>query len=157
MLPPAPSDYEELNARHAEAGELVVVGIDDRGRDIALAPAAALAWSHMQEASQQEDVRPRILSGFRSVARQAEIMADMLESGISLEEVLHRLAYPGFSEHHTGRAIDFASSDPRYLRVTFDETAEYAWLCAHARDFGFFLSYPRDSEHLFEPGHWFLR
>jgi D-alanyl-D-alanine carboxypeptidase len=42
------------------------------------------------------------------------------------------------------------------LEVDFEQTAAFAWLTAHAHEFGFRLSYPRGNEWGFqyEPWHW---
>lgn len=114
------------------------------------------AWEQMNESAARAKVSLVGLSGFRSVARQAEIIRGKLRSGQLIDDILEVSAAPGFSEHHTGRAIDIGTPNDPPLEVSFVQTAAYAWLEANAAAFGFRLSYPRDNPHgiSFEPWHW---
>src|SRR6266513_4352766 len=91
---------------HPEAQELVVAETGDDGREYLLAPAAAAKWREMNDASLTDGVVIKIGSAFRSVDRQAEIIRAKLSEGLSLDAVLCVSAPPGYSEHHSGRAID---------------------------------------------------
>lgn len=146
-------------ARHEEATELVPVGLDVFGREQRLAPGAAAAWGAMREIAARAGVRLLLVSGFRSVARQREIVQRKLARGIPWEEILRVSAYPGYSEHHTGRAIDLGSPDCAHLSEAFELTREFRWLGEHARRCGFTLSYPRGGDRgvIYEPWHWLWR
>jgi D-alanyl-D-alanine carboxypeptidase len=93
------------------------------------------------------------------VARQREIVQRKLAKGLSWEEILRVSAYPGFSEHHTGRAVDVGSPENvRHLEESFELTAEYSWLVRRAEEFGFTQSYPRGRSGVaYEPWHWLWR
>lgn len=155
-LPPPPSGYENRVPRFAEETRLCDVGRDAFGREVRLAVDAAAAWTAMRAEAQQAGVMLLLLSGFRSVERQAEIVRKKLAAGQALADILRVNAYPGFSEHHTGRAVDVGSADCAHLSEAFETTREFAWLCQHAAQFGFKLSYPRDNPHgiSYEPWHW---
>ena len=159
QLPPPPVGYQERMPRFDEALDLRVVGQNPFGRDVLLAETAANAWIEMLSASIEDGVRLLLLSGYRSMFRQAEIVRGKLDSGMLLEAILQVNAYPGFSEHHTGRAIDFGSPDCEHFTEAFETTKEFAWLNSHAGQYGFALSYPRLNTHgiVFEPWHWRLR
>lgn len=153
-----PPGYEIRMPRFVEAADLCPAGPDAFGRETLLTPATAEAWRAMQQAAARaEGVELLLLSGFRSIERQTQIVQKKLEAGISLDEILKVNAYPGHSEHHTGRAIDIGSPDCEHLTEAFETTKEYAWLAAHAAGFGFSLSYPRANQHgiAFEPWHWY--
>ncbi len=139
-----------------EATTLVVVGCDAFGRELRLAPEAAAAWVALREAAEADGVRLLALSGFRSVARQREIVGRKLAAGIPWPEILRVSACPGHSEHHTGCAIDLGSPACEHLAETFEGTREFRWLGAHASRFGFALSYPRNNASgvTYEPWHW---
>ncbi|MDB4473563.1 D-alanyl-D-alanine carboxypeptidase family protein [Opitutaceae bacterium] len=139
-----------------EASELHSVGLDVHGREVQLTPDAALAWSKMKRASEADAVELQLISGFRSVARQHEIFERKLSNGDSLEEILRVSAYPAFSEHHTGRAVDIGSPYAEHLTEEFEATPEFRWLSRHAAVFGFILSYPKNNPHgiVYEPWHW---
>ena len=119
------------------------------------APAAA-AWFRLNAAAAADQVALMPLSGFRSVSRQLEIFRRKLASGLSLNEILRLNAAPGYSEHHTGRAIDVSTPGNRPFAESFGDTPAFHWLIRHGAEFGFHLSYPRDNPHgiSYEPWHW---
>lgn len=146
--------------RQREARALVSVGRapDDR-KIVHLAPPAAAAWQRMRAAAARDGIVLLPLSGFRSVARQTRIIRAKLATGRTLESILQFVAAPGYSEHHTGRAIDIGSPDGAGLEEAFARTAAFRWLRRHAMKFGFHLSYPRRNRHGigYEPWHWCWR
>lgn len=154
-----PADYAAK--RHLqlqpEADQLVSVGLDDAGRDCLLSPQAAEAWKTMQSRARVYGIELIPLSGFRGVDRQAEIIRGKLALGETIDEVLRSIAAPGYSEHHTGRAIDVGTTGVLPLEEAFATTAAYSWLARHGGHFGFRLSYPRNNRHgfIYEPWHWF--
>ncbi len=155
-LPALPPDYGSRLPLHPEATELAGVGLDVFGRELRLDPRAAAAWVAMREAAARVDVRLLAISGFRSVARQREIVRRKLAAGHAWAEILRVNAFPGHSEHHTGRAIDIGSPDCAHLTERFESTREFAWLGEKASGFGFTASYPRGgaSGVIYEPWHW---
>lgn len=140
----------------AEATELVVVQTDPDGRRHELTPAAAAAYRQMQAAAAADGVELGIVSAFRSIARQVQLVRRKLDQGQTIEEVLALSAPPGFSEHHSGRVVDLMTPGSATLEADFAETPAYQWLQANAKRFGFVLSYPEDNPegYLFEPWHW---
>ena len=134
--------------------ESAEVGAD--GRDHLLVPSAAEAWRCLKAVALVDGITLFIVSAFRSIDRQTEIVRRKLETGVSVEDVLTVCAPPGFSEHHTGRAIDLSTSGCRALELEFEQTAAFAWLSAHAAEFGYYLSYPigNNCGYQYEPWHW---
>jgi D-alanyl-D-alanine carboxypeptidase len=153
-----PDDYGTDGARPAfeEARELVDVGPNLVGRMQRLAPGAAVSWQAMQAAARADAITLLIVSGFRSIEYQAGLIRRKIEAGQSLSDILSVSAAPGFSEHHTGRAIDIASPGSRPLTEEFEGSEAFAWLVQHAHRFGFAMSYPRGNPQGFdyEPWHW---
>jgi zinc D-Ala-D-Ala carboxypeptidase len=141
---------------HAEAHELVTVGTDASGKEYHLTPPAASAWRSMKASAAASGINLRIFSAFRSIERQAEIIRDKLEKGISLVDILRVNAPPGYSEHHTGRAIDITTDGIRSLAQEFEHTAAFRWLDENAPRFSYSLSFPRNNRYgfMFEPWHW---
>lgn len=139
-----------------EARALVVVEIDARGREQRLAPSAAAAWTTMKAAAAEADVALHLVSAFRSFERQCDIVRSKLAAGQSLEGILEISAPPGYSEHHTGRAVDIGASANDPLEEAFDATVAYGWLSRNAARHGFALSYPRGNPYgyRYEPWHW---
>jgi len=137
--------------------EIAEQGAD--GRDHLLTAAAVGAWRTLKAAALADGVSLVVVSAFRSIERQAEIIRRKLAAGSSIEEVLTVCAPPGFSEHHTGRAVDVTTPGCPPLEVEFDQTPAYSWLTEHANRFGFHLSYPMGNSqgYLYEPWHWCFR
>lgn len=139
-----------------EAAALEVAEVGADGRDHLLVPLAAEAWRGLKAAALVDGIDLFIVSAFRSIDRQAEIVRRKLENGAALESILTVCAPPGFSEHHTGRAVDLSTPGSRALEVEFDQTAAYVWLTEHAAEFGYYLSYPIGNPwgYQYEPWHW---
>lgn len=141
---------------HPEATDLVVAETADNGRQHMLVPPAADAWRAMKGAAAGEGVVLRIVSAFRSVDRQAEIVRAKRDKGLALESILSVSAPPGFSEHHSGRALDITTDGVRPLEQEFERTDAFRWLSANASRFGFALSFPQHNPYgyAYEPWHW---
>ena len=78
----------------------------DEGRSFRLHPDAFTAWKKMKDAARTVGISLYIVSAFRSFERQSEIIEQKREKGLSEEDIFKVSAPPGFSEHHTGRAVD---------------------------------------------------
>lgn len=140
----------------SEAIKLEMVELGEDGRQHLLIPSAACAWRKLKAAAEADNIIVSIASAFRSVEWQTAIVQHKLDSGMSIEEVLKSCAPPGYSEHHSGRAVDVATPGYRLLDEQFAQTDGYAWLDKNAGHFGFFLTYPPGNRQgfLYEPWHW---
>lgn len=100
----------------------------------------------MTDKARQDGVWFWVTSGYRSVELQQEILdrkiqenqAEGMDAEQAEEDALRTIQKPGYSEHHTGLAVDFndASDD-------FEETGAYAWLSQYAAEYGFVQRYQR--------------
>ncbi len=153
-----PGDYggERDLPQFDEASDLVEVGPNLVGRMQRLTPAAAANWQQMVEAAAGDGVRLLIVSGYRSYEYQAELIRKKISSGLTIEEILTVSAAPGYSQHHSGGAIDIATPGSRPLTEEFETSDAFRWLTEHAAGFGFLMTYPRDNDYgfVFEPWHW---
>lgn len=142
-----------------EAEELVVVETGIAGKEHKLIPAAASAWRELRATAASAGISLEIVSAFRGVDRQAEIVRNKLARGLSLDEILAVSAPPGYSEHHTGCAVDVTTEGASPLELEFEQTPAFRWLSENANSFSFFLSFPRENPHgyAFEPWHWCFR
>ena len=142
-----------------EAQELVIVEIDIRGREHRLIPEAADAWKKMKAAAGSKGIALHMVSAFRSFERQVEIIREKIAAGQTIEEILSVSAPPGYSEHHTGRAVDVGSSADDPLEEDFEQTEAYSWLVDNAAQYRYFLSFPRNNVYGYhhEPWHWLYR
>src|SRR5260221_13503377 len=96
----------------------------------------------MSAAALGDGIILRIVSAFRSVDRQAEIVRAKLARGLPLDDILCVSAPPGYSEHHSGCALDLTTDGVAPLEPEFEKTAAFQWLSKNAGKFGFILSYP---------------
>lgn len=136
--------------------DLVVVQVDEDGRVHELVLQAAEAWRAMKDAALADGCELLLVSAFRSVARQGEIVRGKFLRGLGAEEIFAVSAAPGFSEHHTGRAVDISTPGYAALEEEFEGSVAFAWLCENAGKFGFSMTYGRGNEYgfLYEPWHW---
>ena len=135
---------------------LALAGFDRYRRPLWLHVDAARAWSHMREAALRDDVVLEAISGYRSHDYQLGIFERKLARGLTVDEILTVNAAPGYSEHHSGLALDIGAPDEPPAEESFEHTRAFAWLREHAGGFGFVMSYPRDNPHgiVYEPWHW---
>mgnify|MGYP003648498748 CR=1 FL=1 len=139
-----------------EAAILVDAGLDIFDRPIQMTPGTAQNWHRMQQHAASDFVELQIVSAFRSIDYQCGLFQRKLERGIALEDILKVNAIPGYSQHHTGRALDLSTPDFTPLEESFEDSMAFTWLLANAASYGFEMSYPRDNQLGidYEPWHW---
>lgn len=142
-----------------EALELVEVGPNLVGRTQRLTPQTAERWASMVAAAKAVEVPLLLVSGYRSVDYQAGLIRNKINAGQTIDEILSVNAAPGYSEHHTGQAVDIATLGSRPLTEEFESTVAFAWLCKNAENFSFSMTYPRDNPwgFIYEPWHWSIK
>lgn len=102
------------------------------------------------------------ISCYRSIAHQRAVFCSQIGPGKRCADAAERaraVGPPGYSEHHTGYAIDFVTRPSRGcsdVDACFAETPAGKWLIAHAPDYGFELSFPPGNAQgvTWEPWHW---
>ena len=153
-----PEDYAEQYQLPMvqEPLELSPIGQDVFERPQFMAPFAARAWRRMSRSAMADGVSMFPVSAFRSLEYQASLVQKKVERGLAMDEILKSSAAPGYSEHHSGCAIDIDAGKGKPLEEDFEETDAFAWLTEHALEFGFRMSFPRDNPHgiAYEPWHW---
>ncbi|MEF9418795.1 M15 family metallopeptidase [Xanthomonas citri] len=140
----------------AEPTALQFAGRDRFGRPLWLSARAARAWRQMRAAALRADIVLDAISGYRSHDYQLGIFERKFARGLTLEQILTVNAAPGFSEHHSGDALDLGTPGEPPAEESFEATPAFAWLCSNAHAFGYRLSYPRNNPHgiVYEPWHW---
>lgn len=141
---------------HPLATELTDAETDANGMIHQLTPEAAMAWRAMKHAAALEGIVLDIVSAYRDIDCQADIIRDKISRAMPMEKILTLSAPPGYSEHHTGRAIDINTPgcDPR--EAPFADTDAFDWLARHAGRFDFVMSYSLGNAEglIYEPWHW---
>lgn len=141
----------------AEPCSLMFAGRDRYARPLWLTARTAHTWQRMQAAARRDEIALEAISGYRSHDYQLGIFRRKLARGQTVAEILAVNAAPGFSEHHSGRALDLGTPGEPAAEQSFEKTSAFTWLEKHASDFGFVMSYPRDNQHgiVYEPWHWY--
>lgn len=110
------------------------------------------------------DLKPQIISGFRSYSAQALALEKWLERYPDWARNLS--APPGHSEHQLGTTVDFGSPELSEMvgeekiqfHPAFARTSEGVWLSENAHRYGFTMSYPADAvertHFYYEPWHF---
>jgi zinc D-Ala-D-Ala carboxypeptidase len=107
--------------------------------------SAAPDVKRMIAAAQADGLNLSPDSCFRPITRQTDLFFGRIARGLDTPETRARLsAPPGFSEHHTGYAIDFCDNDDRRtcnFEADFATTKVGKWLAANAEKFNFEQSF----------------
>jgi D-alanyl-D-alanine carboxypeptidase len=156
-----PRDYARMHRMRLqrEPARLTSIGSDIHGREQWLIPSAAGAFVAMREAARRDGVELQVVSAFRSIEYQLGILERKFARGLPIGEILRVSAAPGYSEHHSGRALDLTTPGFAPLEEEFERSPAFAWLMRNAARFGFHLSYPRGNCHgiAYEPWHWCMK
>ena len=152
-----PPDYAARGMLlHRECEDLVEVSCGPGGRGRMMSAAIKMRWLDMQTAAAAADIALLVKSAFRSVDEQALIFREQLAATCHVAQLMTWVAAPGYSEHHSGRALDIGADG---ADDDFENSAAFQWLVTNAGRFGFELSYPRGNayEFMYEPWHWYCR
>lgn len=126
---------------------------------IKLRKAAAPKFQAMVVAARAKGVVLVPISGFRSTATQQHIFFDVkAQRGQVATKRAEVSAPPGYSEHHTGYAVDIGDGTvlATNLNPKFEKTKAFKWLSANAARFSFEMSFPKKNPQgvSYEPWHW---
>lgn len=140
----------------APAQDLVAVTADG---SVKLRKAAAAKYQEMANAAAPSGIYFAPISGFRSVQDQQHVFFDVkAERRQNASKRAEVSAPPGYSEHHTGYAIDLGdgSFPDTNLSQSFENTQAFKWLEANAATFSFEMSFPKNNRQgvSYEPWHW---
>ena len=152
-LNPLPDGWEDaLETVHVTNSVGDDVAAEKRAYEAYLALAADL------EAN--DGIHTELDSGYRSIAEQREIMERFTET-YGADYAARTVATPGYSEHHTGLALDLYFIVDGKTVYKNEDLVQYPeiWSKIHAKlaDYGFILRYLDGKEHItgygYEPWH----
>lgn len=145
-----------LPYQEAPASELQPITANGQ---IKLRASAAEKYKAMSAAAAREGVILVPISGFRAIADQQRLFFDVkAQRGQVTTKRAEVSAPPGYSEHHTGYAIDIGDGNTpaTNLSPSFENTAAFKWLEKNAAYYSFEISFPRGNPQgvNYEPWHW---
>lgn len=156
---PLPLLLNRYNRIHAPAGELKVLPSSYCApkKTIELEAAAADAFVALCEAAKAENsIWIYANQGYRSLEAQERLIAYYTERE-GREAACKRCAPAGFSEHHSGLAIDVGGGRYEETEKVQDRETVYSWIAENGYRFGFFLKNLKGKEHItgtrYEPWH----
>jgi D-alanyl-D-alanine carboxypeptidase len=125
-------------------------------RPTLLHPAARKAWLKMKKSAHKDAIDLQIISAFRSLDYQKTLINNKLAKGLEIKDILKVNTLPGYSEHHTGCAIDIGCDGEAILEEAFDQSEAFNWLVNNAKKFEFTMTYPKGNTTgiCYEPWHW---
>lgn len=113
-----------------------------------------------------------MVSAYRSVSSQQEVFAQNVQEVMSTQQVSKEQAtaitkqtitIPGYSEHHTGLAVDvvdeawYNNYPSQLLDASYGEQPGAKWLAENAPKYGFIIRYPKNRQDItkitYEPWH----
>ncbi len=113
-----------------------------------------------------------MVSAYRSVSSQQSVFSQnvqevMSSKGVSEEEATkitkETITVPGYSEHHTGLAVDVVDQNwynnypSQLLEASYGDQPGAKWIAENAPKFGFIIRYPKDRQDItkitYEPWH----
>ena len=113
------------------------------------------SFKEMKNDMNKENLDIEIISAYRSYDYQNNLYNNYLkyETKALVDSYSARA---GYSEHHTGLAIDIDNKTSNFEQ--FYLTKEYLWMNTNAHKYGFILRYPKDKENItgytYEPWHY---
>ncbi|OPF19548.1 D-alanyl-D-alanine carboxypeptidase [Microcystis aeruginosa KW] len=155
-----PSPIENIlgHLPYQEAPETELAPITGDGA-MRLRKPAAKAFIEMQSDARRSGVILMPISAFRSKATQEKLFFEVKKQrNQQTRKRAEVSAPPGYSEHHTGYAIDIGDgrAPATNLSSSFANTAAFRWLQNNAAQYSFELSFPENNLQgiNYEPWHW---
>lgn len=131
--------------------EKYMKGEDNRAKGVNEAVSAAIT---MMKAAEKDGLNLLINSGYRSYKDQEEVYQTYLD--LYGEDYVNKyVSKPGYSEHQTGYAFDFASGSSN----VFASSEEYQWMIKNSYKYGFIYRFLKSKEEITGVKHeaWHFR
>ncbi len=126
---------------------------------IKMRQAAAEKFKAMSAAARANGIILVPISGFRSLEDQKHLFFDVKAQRAQVATKRAEVsAPPGYSEHHTGYAVDIGDGNTpaTNLSQSFENTAAFKWLEQNAARYSFEISFTKGNPQgvSYEPWHW---
>ncbi len=131
------------------------------GKEFQIEPETYQHFEQLRQALKKKGIQIELDSVYRSVARQKEIVAEFTQK-YGADYVKQYVAVPGYSEHHTGLAVDICLVvDGKAIDDNDEMIAQkeiFAQIHPLLAEYGFILRYPQGKERItgysYEPWHF---
>lgn len=134
-----------------------------KGSGVYLDYRVAPHYQKMYDAALKDGITLSPNSGYRSYQLQKNnfenkinyYMSQGYDKATAAQNASRVILLPGTSEHNAGLAMDIG-----WVTEDFENSSAFAWLSAHAQDYGFIMRYPKSenkqaiTEIIYEPWHW---
>lgn len=130
------------------------------GDEVQVESTAYEAYLQLKDALEKEGIHTELDSAYRSVEAQQKIVDEFTEK-YGEDYVKEYVAVPGYSEHHTGLALDLYLIVDDKTVYENEDLVQYPeiWAKIHEKlpEYGFILRYPQDKDgvtgYSYEPWH----
>ena len=158
-IPPTPKKIDLLgHLPYSVAPESELASVTNDG-GLRMRSPAADKFRQMQADARAEGIILTPISAFRDDQAQEQLFFGVKEQ--RRQDAARRAkvsAPPGYSEHHTGYAVDIGDGNvpATNLEEEFANTPAFRWLEKNASRYSFELSFPRNNKQgvSYEPWHW---
>ena len=137
-----------------------IVDVNSRyAKNVAAEEKTYLAFKELQKYALENGYDIDIESGYRSIEHQIKVYEDCVNKK-GLEHTKKYVAMPGYSEHHTGLAIDICLKNGDKFLVDHDLPDDFnAFLKDNAFKYDFIIRYPKGKENItgYNSEPWHLR
>ncbi len=126
------------------------------GKSVMLVKEAADAFKRLSDDAAALEYCILGMSGYRTYSYQESLYNRYLQNDTK-ENVDTYSARPGYSEHHTGLALDVQTDTVSFSN--FGQTKEYEWLLDNAHRYGFVIHYTEENKWItgYMPEEWHIR
>lgn len=142
------------NKYHKLPGTFVPTNLVSLSSGRQVTESTKAAFERLQQDAVKAGISIRDASAYRSIAYQEEVYDRYLQKD-SHDQVDTYSSRPGYSDHHTGEAIDVVGSKGDL--TDFTGTPEAAWVAKNAWKYGFIVRFPKGQEdvtgYIYEPWH----
>ncbi len=117
--------------------------------------ATAKAFEEMKQNAEVEGLELNIVSAYRTIDYQKDLYKQYVKrDGKELADTYSARA--GYSEHHTGRALDIAAEDMSINN--FGNTEEGKWVAENCWKYGFIVRYTENNKNItgYQPEPWHI-
>lgn len=159
-----PGDHPLLMNRYngipGPAGQLEALAPELAGgkREILLEKQTAEAFGSMVREAKAQNIWLFANFGYRSLEQQQKVI-DFYTEKEGPELAMQRCAPVGFSEHHSGLALDVGGGVWQDGVCVAEEPTAWRWIAEHCHEFGFMIKNPPGKEHITgtRPEPWHIR